>query len=375
VLLVVGTISLLVANITVFFKRTLVDTESFVNTLQPLAENQEIVDALSSEIAAAIVSAIDARKLVADALPEEAQPLVGPITSGVEGFIGQTTRQVIASDAFAQIWEEALRLVHETATDIVSGGGDLIRTKGGEVQLDLSKVVGAVTDRLANAGLDLDVDPDLGVINLYSSDQLAQLQDGIRLFDKAAVVMWVLTVVALVGAVVASVRRRRTVLVLGVAVAGVALVTLAALDFLRSEIVDRISQEQPRAAVAAAYDTVLRGFKTQSNVLVLLGLLLAVGAWVVGPARLAIRIRTFVQEQVRGRGAATAPSSGALGAVRRTLADHRGAFDAGAVIAGLVILVLWDRPTVLVLLIVALLVIVAVAAVEFFADRRPAPGS
>jgi hypothetical protein len=40
-----------------------------------------------------------------------------------------------------------------------------------------------------------------------------------------------------------------------------------------------------------------------------------------------------------------------------------------------VILVLWDRPTVLVLLIVALVVIVAVAAVELFADRRPAPGS
>lgn len=375
VLLVVGTISLLVANVTVFLKRTLLDTESFVATLEPLAEREEIVDALSGEIASAIANAIDTRQLVADALPEEAQTLAGPIASGVEGFIGRTTREVIASDAFAQIWEEALRLVHEAAAEIIGGGGDLVRTEGGEVQLDLSKVVQAVTDRLADAGLDLDLDPDLGVITLYSSDQLAQLQDAIHFFDRLTIVMWVLTLAAFVGAVVASARRRRTVLVLGIAVAAAALVTLAGLDFLRSEIVDRISESQPRAAVAAAYDTVMRGFKTQSNLLTVLGLLLAAGAWIVGPSRGAVRIRTVVVEQLRGRGTAIAPSSGALGTVRRALAEHRGAFDAGAVIAGLVVLVLWDRPTVLVLLIVTAIVFLFVAAVELFADRRPAQES
>ncbi len=375
VLLVVGTVSLLVANVTVFLKRTLLDTESFVNTLEPLAEREEIIDAVSAEIAVAIVEAIDARALVEDALPEETKVLAGPIASGVEGFIGQTTREVIGSDAFASIWEEALRLVHEAAAEIIGGGSGLVRTASGEVQLDLSKVVETVTGRLSDAGLDVDLDPDLGVITLYSSDQLAQLQDGVDLLDRLAVVMWVLTVAALVGAVVVSVRRRRTVLVLGVAIAAVALVTLAGLDFLRSEIVDRISEDQPRAAVAAAYDTVLRGFKTQSNLLVVLGLLLTGGAWLVGPSRWAIRIRTFTQDQLRGRGAAFAPSSGVLGTIRRTLAEHRGAFHAGAVIVGLVVLVLWERPTVLVLLIVALLVLGAVAAIEVFADRRPAPES
>jgi hypothetical protein len=70
----------------------------------------------------------------------------------------------------------------------------------------------------------------------------------------------------------------------------------------------------------------------------------------------------------------TAPSWLSSGPVHDTVAGHRRAFQWGVLVLGLVVLVLWNQPTVLVALIIVLVTLFVVMLVGLYGARRPTPG-
>jgi len=61
------------------------------------------------------------------------------------------------------------------------------------------------------------------------------------------------------------------------------------------------------------------------------------------------------------------------GPVHDTVAAHRKAFQWLVLVLGLVVLVLWNQPTVLVALIIVLVTLFVVMLVGLYAGRRPSP--
>jgi len=383
VLVVVGTLSLLGANLMIYVRRTVLETNSFVDTLAPLSSDTDVTTALAERLTVTISEAIGARELVQDGLPDNLAFLAGPITTSVEDFVAEQVQSVLSSDEFARIWRRALIIVHEQATAVLNDDKEFLKTSDGKVVLDLTSVVDTVAQKLNDAGLELPdsakgtiedkLGPDVGMITLYSSDQLRELQDAVDLLNKVAQVLYVLTIVAFAGAVAAAVRRRRTIMAIGAASLGVMVVTLIALSVARGFIVDSVDADLQRRAAGEVFNTIARGLLNQTYVLIIVALALFVGGLVMGPYRWATWLRRVVDGWIDAIPLGRSPSSGAVGTVRTSLSSHRSVWMGSGVVASLVFLILWPRPTPLVLGLVALPLVVYLVVVSVFAQDEAVP--
>ena len=92
------------------------DTDQYVATVAPLADDPEIQGAVAAEVTTAVLEAVDVKGVTTDLLdtlasqdqvPPRVAPalpaLAGPITSGVEGFATTQVERVLASDEFATL--------------------------------------------------------------------------------------------------------------------------------------------------------------------------------------------------------------------------------------------------------------------------------
>ena len=170
------------------------------------------------------------------------------------------------------------------------------------------------------------------------------------LFNLIVKLKWVIPVIALVLAilsVVIAMEHRKTLLRLAIGVALVTLLLLAGLSLGRITFLNQAAGGGfNREAAGAVWDTVLRFLKTDLRWMLLFSVLVALGAWLAGPARYAVWIRSTCAKGGRWVGAqAHALSSGtgqaAAGSerVRRTggwILEHlNGLRIVGVVVAAL----------------------------------------
>ena len=80
------------------------------------------------------------------------------------------------------LWEDANRVAHERLIALLDDEGEFVSTTGGEVTLDLSRLVGEVA---AAVGISADVasriPPEASQIEILKSDELDLAQKGVKL--------------------------------------------------------------------------------------------------------------------------------------------------------------------------------------------------
>ena len=218
------------------------------------------------------------------------------------------------------------------------------------------------------AGLGLDeIEAEYVVLE---SEDLARAQDALDLLDTLGWLVPVVTLVlaALVILVVAD--RRRAVRRLGLALVLSTLVTVALVAVLRNRVLDAAVDQE---AAAVTYDTLLRFLHRALRAVLVLGVVVLIGAWLVGPGGSAQRVRAWWADLVGRAGDLRDPDT--TGPVPVWVAGHRSALQVVAVaVAGLAV-VLWDRPTGWVIVVIALLLLVALGAIGVLAriGERAAP--
>jgi hypothetical protein len=216
-----------------------------------------------------------------------------------------------------------------------------------------------VRARVQGLGLDVDVtderrfDPE---ITLFEAEWLESAQAGVDLLDTLAWVLPLVTLLLLGGGIAASVHRRKTVLRVGLGVSIGAAVVLIALNLGRGPYLDLFEQPDGRAAGEAAYDQVLEGLRLGARAIFVLGLVVAIGAWLAGPGATATRLRGAVT----GRERHAEP-----GAFAQWVASSKTALRIVIVALGVIVLVAFDRLSGLAVLGVAVVVLVLIALVEF----------
>jgi hypothetical protein len=129
----------------------------------------------------------------------------------------------------------------------------------------------------------------------------------------------------------------------------------------------------PGDAAAAMFDTFLRFIKQALRTLLVAGLVVAIGAFFTGPSTAAVRTRAAFGsgfDRVRRRGEHAGVSTGPVG--QWTYA-HRRVLRISAVALAALIFVFWGRPTALVVILIAVLLLVALGLIELIATP-PAPG-
>jgi hypothetical protein len=379
---VLAAILLPVAVLTVWARDTVLDSDQYVATVAPLAEDEDIQEAISFRVTEAVSEAADFRAIAEDALPEDAQVLAAPIEAGAERLIAEVVGAIVATSEFATLWEDTNRVAHENLVPLLKGeSGDLVDTANGQVVLKLGSVaqeaVASLDERL---GTDLasqipveDLDAEFVLVD---SSELADSQTVVRWFDNLSWFSVILVLILFVGVVVFAEQRRPGVRRLGLAVAVPMVLALLAYAGARDQYLSGLSDEvhNPDAA-AAIFDILTRYVLRAFRALLVLGVLVMLGAWVTGPSTSATKVRVWWDTLLGRAGEAGADRD--PGPIPRWVAVHERAMLIAAGALGALVLVTWTHPTGIVVLLIFVVTLLAmgglnlVAAVSRRADTQP----
>ena len=127
----------------------------------------------------------------------------------------------------------------------------------------------------------------------------------------------------------------------------------------------------PAVAAAAAVAAMVHFMKGGLRVVLVVGLVVALGAFFTGPSRAAVQTRSGLKsgtDWIRNYGERRGVSTGPVG---QWTYEHRRGLRIGAVALAALILVFWGAPTVLVVIILVILLLIVLGLIELI-GRPPA---
>jgi hypothetical protein len=329
VAVVVAVASFAVALPGAWARRTITDTETYLSVVDPLASDPAVQEALSRQITTAVFTALDVEQKVGDVLEKRAPQLTflaGPITQSVQQFVQDQVQKVLASEQFQTVWDQANRVVQTQLVAVLRGDSDVLQVQNGQVVLNYLPIVNQVLaqlsgtlstllnrqitlptitadtvpaearDRLESA-LGVTLPDTFGSVVVYKTDVLTQVQDAVKIAQRALIAVLVLLVLALIVAIGVSPHRRRTILQLAVAIAVVTVIERRLAIGSVNDLVAQVPAENQAAARSVA-DALVQWFLQYSVVFLWLSLITIVVALLSGPYAWAVRFRAGVDDVV-----------------------------------------------------------------------------
>jgi hypothetical protein len=388
VLIVLGCVLAPLSVIAVWTANEVSNTNRYVENISPLIHEPAVQNALTDKISAQINAHLPVQTLTnqaADTLNSKGFTRVatllhsfsGSLASAVAGFIHTQVGKVVRSPQMATLWVELNRRVHASLVKALSGqGGGAITTSNGKVVLNLGPVIDLVKMRLAARGLTLvnsipAINPQFA---LFSDKYLVKAQTGYRLLNDLKIVLPILALVLLAAGVYVARGHRRALVGAGLGLAASMLVLGIALAIARSIYLNSVpGNVLPSDAAAVLYDTLVRFIKDGLRTLLVVGLIVAIGAFFTGPSVTAVRTRQGISKGLswlRGRGERAGVSTGPVG---EWTYRHRTALRISAVALFALIFVFLATPSVTSAIVLVILLLVVLGLIELI-GRPPAPG-
>ena len=369
----------------VWASNILSDTDQYVETVAPLADDPAVQDAIANEVTTAIFTNLDVEAVTTDALeaiaaqpdipPRVAAALPGlavPIVNGVESFTRDQVETLLASPRFATLWAEVNRIAHDQVVTLLEGNeGGAVSAQGDTITLNLAPIVAAVQDRLVARGFDLAANiPTVDrTFVLVQSDAIADAQGFYSLLNTLGIWLPVAVLVLFVAGVVLARDRRRALIKGSLGLAGAMILLGVILALGRMWYVDTTPANiLTETAAGNVFDTMVRFLRTGIRAVGVLALVVAIGAFLAGPSAAAVKTRATLERSI---GSAREGAEGAgweTGRVGTWTYAHKRALQVTAAIAGGLVLIFWTQPSGWVVLWIALAVVLALAVIEFLAQ-------
>jgi len=376
----------------VWSSNQLSNTDQYVETVAPLADDPAVQNALANEVTAAVFENLDVEGVTTEALEALAeQPdvpprvadllpaLAVPITDGVESFTRDQVDTFFASPQFAELWAEANTVAHEQIVKLLEGNqGGAVSAQNNQITLNIGPIVAAVQQRLVDRGFELAANiPEVDqTFVLAESDAITQAQGFYGTLNTLGMWLPIITLVLFVIGVVLARDRRRALVkgALGIAAAmvvlGVAL-TLTRMWYVETTPADILSAE----AAGGVFDTLVRFLRTSLRALAVAALVVALAAFMAGPSRAAVKTRATFE---RGMGSARGGVEHAgwnTGRFGSWVFAHRRALQVTTFIVAGLVLMFWTQPTAWVVVWTALAVVLALALIEFLGTPPVQPAT
>ncbi|WP_207555908.1 hypothetical protein [Intrasporangium flavum] len=377
ILVIIGALCLTLSVPAIWARNQVLNTDRYVATMEPLASNADVQASVEAAINRQIAARLDVGAFVEQALPPEAARLKAPIVNAVSGLISTVVHRAVTSEAFATLWTAANRTAHDSLVGILTGEdqGNAVTVSNGAVLLNLGPIIEAVKARLVAAGLTVASQiPAVGAtIEIARLQGVDKAQQAVRLLNTVATWLPWIGLAAFAGAIALARGRRRKTLLWAALGTAIGLVVLRiGLVVLRGVYLDQMPTDvmSPQAS-AYVFDTVTRFLRDGIRLVFIVALVVAVVAILLGR-------RAGIARAGRRVGAAARSSWGSLsrGPVGATVAHHTMAVGGGVLAVGALVLVLWENPSGLVVLVIAIVVALLLAAVWGMAQgvgrERPA---
>ncbi len=387
VLIVVGCLLAPLSLLGVWAANQVSDTSRYVANVEPLVHDPAVQNALTDKITAEITTHLNVTAYTGQAaslLTSHGLPRVGAllqsfgpsISSAVTGFIHGQVHKIVTSPQFAQVWVQANTAVHGQLVKALSGqGGSSVSVSNGQVVLSLGPFINVVKQDLVKRGFTLvsklpAINPTL---SLFSAKYLVKAQSGYRLINDLKIVLPIVAVLLLAIGVYVARSHRRALIGAGLGLAASMLVLGAGLLVFRSIYLSSVpSNVLPADAAATLFDTLVRFIRQGLRTILVAGLVIAAGAFLTGPSASAVRTRNAFASGlgwVRRSGEHAGVRTGPVGTWTYA---HRLGLRISAVALAALLFVFWGRPTAVVVIVIAVLLLVVLGLIELIGSRPPA---
>lgn len=331
--IVIATILVPVSIAGAWARVQLVDEDSFVRTLAPLADHPEVQALVIDETMSAIQAQLDFAEITGAVVDGVRELGVGPHASAALGLLQQpladglaaltegAVTTVVESEAFADVWATAVRGAHRafTIASTSDGRGIVVLSSDG-VGIQFAPIVEQVKEHLVDRGV--------GVGSLIPTvDHTVVIAGGEALtairtsYAVAATIGWWLPVVtlALLGLGIALARRRESAVLgsgVGLAIGGAALAIALSIGATAVSMA-AVQLNLSPSALDVIYRQLVADMSHTVWVIALIGVFVALVGWLMGRSASARRLRAGTESlnaSARRSLAARGLDTGAFGA-------------------------------------------------------------
>lgn len=297
-IILITTVLAIVSVFSVWARTQLLDTDEWVDLSTELVDQPEVQDAVAAYLVEQVYADGNVTTGLEEVLPEDlsglAAPLAGvirePLTAGVAGLLD--------TEQFQGLWADVNRIAHTRLVSVLRGedlGG--LSTSGGEVAIELRPLVIAAGEAVGLSEDRLDeIPPDAGRIVIFESEELDTVQQAVEVLEWLAWFLFVLVVVLYAVAVyLAPGNRLRALRNVGISLAVVGVITLAARAIAVRTLVDTIASEPAGRSVTDAALTVGTALlRQQAWSAIIYGLMIAGFATLLGDRPRAVALRRWM---------------------------------------------------------------------------------
>jgi hypothetical protein len=379
VLIVLGCVLAPVAGVSVWVHNQVSDTDRFVRSIGPLVEDPDVQNALTNRLTDTVFQFVDVQAIADDAvtalgnqglppaLVTRLSSLTPTLTSAVTGFVHDKIGELVASPQFEAVWNQAITTASRQMNRILSGDAESVVVRGDTVYLDLAPFIDLVKQRVSDAGLTaVSLVPEVHpTVALAKADTLVRAQSAYTALDTVATVLpWLVLLLLIVGVYLAR-NRLRALVGVGLGIALSMVVLAAGLLIARGLLVGAVPA-RAAPATASGFDIAVTYLRYGLRALLVLGLVLALAGYLAGRSESAVRLRAWTSTRLHSIRSGSAP-----GTVSRWSRAHVRGLRIGAVALAVLSFVFLTQPSGVAILVIAALLLVVLAIIEFLA--RPGP--
>ena len=338
-LVVLGVLLVVVSLLANWVKREALDKSTFRSTSQELIAHPAIQAQLAQTMVDQLYANVDVSKQLEQKLPPNLQALAGPISGLSRELIDRGATELLQRPRVQSLFVTAASLSQSQVVDVLEGNTSRLQTTGGDVVLDLHPLVARLGDRFGVLGnVSQQLPPDAGRIVILHSKQLDTAQNVTQLLKDVANWIWIPALLAWALALwLVPGRRRKEVraIAIGLIVAGIAILVIRRMS--GSYLVDHLTaSDTVRPAVRAFWTILSDGLAEAAWVVVFVGVIGTLGAWLTGEGGRAVAARRWFGPWMRNTGAAWAVYAALLLIVVWALPLHRFVVTAILVVLGAV---------------------------------------
>ena len=374
VLMAIGFLLTPVSIASIWLRNTVYDTDTYVQTVAPLAQNPAVTDAVSAKITASIFEQVDVESLLQQNLPPNLAFAAGPLSGQIQSQTNGVVKKALQTSQFQDLWDQVNRTAStELVAFLEADQPSAVSVQNGALVLDLGPIIDQVKQQLVAQGFSLaskipsvSKSVTLPVANI---DAIVKARQAANTMRTLSYVFPIVALLCFALAVFLSRDRRRALIWVGALIALGAVTSGVSLALGRSTfLAQRPGTVFDAPTAANMFDTLSRFMRTSNRVTFFVGVLLALVAAFSGPYPWAVKTRGVIGGAITEGGQRTGWNTGPVGA---WFDRHRRGWMLSLAIVYAVVVVIWDRPTPMVLLwlLVAALVLLAVGL--FIAATAP----
>lgn len=293
-MLVLATIVALLAFVSLWADRQVLNTDQWTDTSTQLLERPAVQAAVANYAVDQLFANIDVEAQLKENLPPDFQGLAGPISGGLRSLATKGAYAALQRPEVQQAWKAANRIAHENALVILDGGNENVSTTNGEVTINTKLLLTDIANRVGlPQSLINKLPASVGQMTVIKSDELSQAQTAVKLVKGMAVWFSLLAVLLYAGAIaLAAGRRRIAVRWTGISIAFVGILLLVLQGLGRTPVVDSLASTSAVVpAVTDVYDISTNLLKEMAVSFFVSGILVIIASILAGPTKIAVGFR------------------------------------------------------------------------------------